>query len=263
MLLIGTIVALSNLPRRAKQVGKSIVRWRRPSIPFEGSVSLWLSEWKPMTESFVGSHLFARMPRRGELGDERFADLAEQEILALAISNEEEDDRIYRAFAQGLRERYPASAKVFDEMADEEVRHRSMLFDLYRSKFGDDLPLICRQDVKGFLRHKPLWLVRPLGSLCTRRCQNCFISIGGISIGGSTSFRLAKRTYNRPTARGTTVIMSDVATRSGTLMKCGKRSRMRRSRLSSDMRRSNISWLRPSCVTTACSAARNWSSVMS
>jgi erythrin-vacuolar iron transport family protein len=93
----------------------------------------------------------------------RFADLAEQEILALAISNEEEDDRIYRAFAQGLRERYPASAKVFDEMADEEVRHRSMLFDLYRSKFGDYLPLIRRQDVKGFVRHKPLWLVRPLG----------------------------------------------------------------------------------------------------
>jgi rubrerythrin len=93
----------------------------------------------------------------------RFADLAEQEILALAISNEEEDDRIYRAFAQGLRERYPASAKVFDEMADEEVRHRSMLFDLYRSKFGDYLPLIRRQDVKGFVRHRPLWLVRPLG----------------------------------------------------------------------------------------------------
>src|SRR5258708_2077717 len=93
----------------------------------------------------------------------RFADLAEQAILALALSNEEEDDRIYRAFAQGLRERYPASAKVFDEMADEEVRHRSMLFDLYRSKFGDYLPLIRRQDVKGFVRHRPLWLVRPLG----------------------------------------------------------------------------------------------------
>src|SRR5260370_42512768 len=93
----------------------------------------------------------------------RFIDLAEQEVLALAISNEEEDDRIYRAFAQGLRERYPASAKVFDEMADEEVRHRSMLFDLYRSKFGDYLPLIRRQDVKGFVRHRPLWLVRPLG----------------------------------------------------------------------------------------------------
>jgi rubrerythrin len=93
----------------------------------------------------------------------RFADLTEQEILALAISNEEEDSRIYRGFAEGLREQFPASAKVFDEMADEEVRHRTMLFDLYRSKFGDYLPLIRRQDVKGFVQHKPLWLVRPLG----------------------------------------------------------------------------------------------------
>jgi rubrerythrin len=93
----------------------------------------------------------------------RFAELTEQEILALAISNEEEDSRIYRGFAEGLREQFSASAKVFDEMADEEVRHRSMLFDLYRSKFGEYLPLIRRQDVKGFVQHKPLWLVRPLG----------------------------------------------------------------------------------------------------
>jgi len=93
----------------------------------------------------------------------RFADLSEQEILALAISNEEEDNRIYRGFAEGLRESYPGSAKVFEEMADEEVRHRAMLFDLYRSKFGEYLPLIRRQDVKGFIHHKPLWLVRPLG----------------------------------------------------------------------------------------------------
>jgi rubrerythrin len=93
----------------------------------------------------------------------RFSDLTEQEILALAISNEEEDSRIYRGFAEGLREQFPASAKVFDEMAEEEVRHRSMLFDLYRGKFGEYLPLIRRQDVKGFVRHKPLWLVRPLG----------------------------------------------------------------------------------------------------
>ena len=92
----------------------------------------------------------------------RFADLSEQEILALAISNEDEDSRIYRGFAEGLREPFPASAKVFDEMADEEVRHRTMLFDLYRSKFGEYLPLIRRQDVKGFITKKPLWLVRPL-----------------------------------------------------------------------------------------------------
>jgi rubrerythrin len=93
----------------------------------------------------------------------RFAELSEQEILALAITNEEEDSRIYRGFAEGLRDQYPASAKVFDEMADEESRHRTMLFDSYRSKFGDYLPLVRRQDVKGFVRHKPLWLVHPLG----------------------------------------------------------------------------------------------------
>jgi rubrerythrin len=92
----------------------------------------------------------------------RFADLSEQEILALAISNEEEDSRIYRGFAEGLRQPYPSSAKVFDQMADEEVRHRSMLFDLYRSKFGEYLPLIRRQDVKGFIAKKPLWLMQPL-----------------------------------------------------------------------------------------------------
>lgn len=92
----------------------------------------------------------------------RFADLSEQEILALAISNEDEDSRIYRGFAEGFRTPFPASAKVFDAMADEEARHRSMLFDLYRAKFGEYLPLIRRQDVKGFITKKPLWLMRPL-----------------------------------------------------------------------------------------------------
>jgi rubrerythrin len=94
----------------------------------------------------------------------RFAELTEQEILALAITNEEEDSRIYRGFAEGLRETYPASAKLFEEMAEEEVRHRTMLFDLYRQKFGEYLPLIRRQDVRGFLsQRRPLWLMRPLG----------------------------------------------------------------------------------------------------
>ena len=82
----------------------------------------------------------------------RFSDLTEQEVLALAITNEEEDSRIYRGFAEGLREQFPSSAKVFDEMAEEEVHHRTMLFDLYRQKFGDYLPLIRRQDVKGFMQ---------------------------------------------------------------------------------------------------------------
>lgn len=94
----------------------------------------------------------------------RFAELSEQEILALAISSEDEDSRIYRGFAEGLREPFPASAKVFEQMADEEVRHRAMLFDMYREKFGEYLPLIRRQDVQGFIHHsRPLWLMRPLG----------------------------------------------------------------------------------------------------
>jgi rubrerythrin len=94
----------------------------------------------------------------------RFSQLSEQEVLALAISNEEEDSRIYRGFAEGLREQFPASAKVFDEMAEEEVEHRNRLFELYREKFGEYLPLIRRRDVKGFIEQKkPLWLMRPLG----------------------------------------------------------------------------------------------------
>jgi rubrerythrin len=92
----------------------------------------------------------------------RFADLSEQEILALSITNEEEDSRIYRGFAEGLRAQFPSSAKVFDEMAEEEVRHRTMLFDLYREKFGDFLPLIRRQDVKGFMQKPAIWLMGPL-----------------------------------------------------------------------------------------------------
>ncbi|HEU5020183.1 MAG TPA: ferritin family protein [Pseudolabrys sp.] len=93
----------------------------------------------------------------------RFAELTEQEVLALAITNEEEDSRIYRGFAEGLRQQFPSSAKVFDEMAEEEITHRSKLFELYRQKFGEYLPLIRRHDVRGFLNPKqPLWLVRPL-----------------------------------------------------------------------------------------------------
>jgi rubrerythrin len=92
-----------------------------------------------------------------------FGDLTEQEILALAISLEEEDARIYADYADGLKEKYPASAKVFTEMAEEENEHRRRLIELYRQKFGEHIPLIRRQDVKGFVKHEPIWMVRPLG----------------------------------------------------------------------------------------------------
>jgi len=92
-----------------------------------------------------------------------FADLTEQEILALAISAEEEDARIYADYAEGLKAAYPASAEVFVEMAQEENEHRRQLIELHREKFGEHIPLIRRQDVRGFVKHEPLWRVRPLG----------------------------------------------------------------------------------------------------
>jgi rubrerythrin len=92
-----------------------------------------------------------------------FSDLTEREVLALAIANEEEDGRIYTDIAEGLREDYPASAKVFTEMAGEEGDHRRRLIELYQQKFGEHIPLIRRQDVRGFIQHPPVWQIRPLG----------------------------------------------------------------------------------------------------
>jgi len=92
-----------------------------------------------------------------------FAELTEKEILALAISLEEEHGRIYDEYAHALADNFPASAKVFKDMAEEENEHRRWLIDLFRQKFGEHIPLIRSQDVKGFVRHKPIWLVRPLG----------------------------------------------------------------------------------------------------
>ena len=92
-----------------------------------------------------------------------FADLDQQEVLALAISLEEEHGRIYAEYAHGLAETYPASAAVFTGMAAEECVHRGWLIELYKKKFGDYIPLIRRQDVKGFMKHEPVWLIRPLG----------------------------------------------------------------------------------------------------
>jgi erythrin-vacuolar iron transport family protein len=92
-----------------------------------------------------------------------FSDLTEREVLALAIANEEEDGRIYTDIAEGLRQDYPASARVFSEMAAEEGDHRRRLIEMYRDKFGEHIPLIRRQDVRGFIQHKPVWQTQPLG----------------------------------------------------------------------------------------------------
>jgi erythrin-vacuolar iron transport family protein len=92
-----------------------------------------------------------------------FSQLDERDVLALAISLEEEHGAIYAEYAHGLAETFPASAKVFTGMAAEESVHRGWLIELFKKKFGDHIPLVRRQDVRGFIRHEPMWLVRPLG----------------------------------------------------------------------------------------------------
>jgi rubrerythrin len=91
-----------------------------------------------------------------------FESLSEREILALAISLEEEDEKVYANFAEGLRQDFPATAAVFDGMRLEESGHRRRLIELSQKKFGDHIPLIRRQDVRGFVNRKPVWMIRPL-----------------------------------------------------------------------------------------------------
>src|SRR6266576_169555 len=92
----------------------------------------------------------------------KFEELTEREVLALAIALEEEDERVYADFAEGLRQDYPATASMFEGMREEESGHRRRLLELYQKKFGDHIPLIRRQDVRGFVDRPALWLVRPL-----------------------------------------------------------------------------------------------------
>jgi rubrerythrin len=99
----------------------------------------------------------------------KFKDLTEKEILAIAIAAEEEDGRIYGEFADALREDYPSTADMFEDMRQEEVVHRDRLMAMFRQRFGDHIPLIRRENVKGFMQRKPVWLVRPLGVKVARK----------------------------------------------------------------------------------------------
>lgn len=98
-----------------------------------------------------------------------FESLSEQEILALAISLEEEDERIYADYAEGLRQTFPATATMFDGMREEESGHRRRLIELYRSKFGEHIPLVRRNDVKGLVHRSPMWLSKPFRMEAVRR----------------------------------------------------------------------------------------------
>src|SRR5438477_944665 len=99
----------------------------------------------------------------------KFKELTEKEILAIAIAAEEEDGRIYGEFADALREAYPSTAQMFEEMRQEEEIQLDRLFEMFRQRFGDHMPLIRRENVKGFLTRKPVWLVRPLGVKVARK----------------------------------------------------------------------------------------------
>src|SRR5215475_15629010 len=98
-----------------------------------------------------------------------FESLSEQEILALAIALGEEDERVYADFVEAFRKDFPGTASMFDVMREEESAHRRRLIELYRSKFGEHIPLIRRGDVKGLVSRRPIWLTQPLRPEAARR----------------------------------------------------------------------------------------------
>src|SRR5580658_9994019 len=106
--------------------------------------------------------MLARAAPWESIGMRGFESLSEQEILALAITLEEEDEKVYANFADGLRQDFAATAAIFDGMRQEESGHRRRLIELSQKKFGEHIPLIRRQDVRGFVNRKPVWLTRPL-----------------------------------------------------------------------------------------------------
>src|SRR5476649_715838 len=91
-----------------------------------------------------------------------FRELNEAQILALAVTAEEEDAHTYRDFAESLRKDFPATAELFTKMAGEEDGHRHRLTELYRQRFGEHIPLIRRQDVKDLSRRRPSWFTQTL-----------------------------------------------------------------------------------------------------
>ena len=97
-----------------------------------------------------------------------FQSLTERETLALAIALEEEDERVYADIADGLKQDFPHSAEMFEAMREEESTHRRRLLELFQQKFGDHVPLVRRQDVRGFVDRRPVWLMRPLGVAAVR-----------------------------------------------------------------------------------------------
>src|SRR3984885_9964975 len=131
-----------------------------------------------------------------------FSSLSEQEILALAIALEEEDARIYDDFADGLKTDFPATAELLKEMREEEDGHRHRLIELHRQKFGEHIPLIRRQDVKGFVQRRPIWLARPLRIDAVRR---------QIELMEAETTRVYERAIQQSTDAGIRQLLGDLA----------------------------------------------------
>src|SRR2546423_4501682 len=135
-------------------------------------MSVAMTAWRARSRSVAKRpHAYAYQPRPDQLLNVRgfetsimrsFDSLSEREILALAISLEEEDGRIYGDFAENLREAFPSTAEVFKGMKQEEIEHHGRLTDMYRQRFGEHVPLIRKQDVKGFVKRRPVWLYSSL-----------------------------------------------------------------------------------------------------
>ena len=89
-----------------------------------------------------------------------FVELEDREILALAIALEEEDSRIYRDFAEKLKVQHTALASILEAMSAEEFAHRARLLETYKLEYGDHIPFVRRQDVKGFVKRRPVFLLR-------------------------------------------------------------------------------------------------------
>jgi len=140
--------------------------YKRRTDPKTGQLPFLSECWIPWADCAI---LYVTFREDLALMMKRFKDLSEKEIVAVAIANEEEDGRIYGEFADALRDSYPATAEMFEEMRVEEAGHRDRLLALFRQRFGDHIPPIRREDVRGFLSRRPVWMMRPLGVKVARR----------------------------------------------------------------------------------------------
>ena len=173
----------------------------------------------------------------------RFSDLSEQEVLALAISSEEDDGRIFLSYAESLREDYPDSARMFDSMAEEEDEHRRQLIDEHRRRFGEVIPLIRREHVAGFYSRRPVWLVENLGLERMREEAAQMEKVAG---------QFYTKAAQRTTDAGTRKLLGDLAAKEAVHQRAADRlekdiltDEVRKSEGSTAKRQFLLTWIQP------------------